>query len=62
MENKNTVYAICHFEWKGKDSRSKLTLHEKTREQAIKEAALFGYCEPRWYRPSSWNNHSYFIP
>lgn len=62
MENKNTVYTICHFEWKGKGFQSKLRLHGKTREQAMKEAALFGYREPRWYRPSTWNNRAYFTP
>jgi len=48
------------FEWHSASSIDILVLHDKTLEQAIKEAKLFGFKERKWYKPWTWNN-SYLV-
>lgn len=44
------------FWWTNKTGASECTLYDKTYAESLIVAKTFGYVEPKWYRPSTWNN------
>jgi hypothetical protein len=51
-EKLETIYFI----WHESNTISRLTLHNKTWEEALAMAKGMGFVECRWYLPLTWNN------
>lgn len=44
------------FFWADSNGSNELHLHDKTRDEAFKEAMNFGFKPMRWWKPSTWGN------
>ena len=64
MTNKEyfTHWAATHqlstisFWWKNGSEQGECRLHDKTFNEALTIAKKFGFVEPCWYKPGTWNN------
>ncbi len=56
MDKEPLRYRVI-FSWYDGGGSSKLSLHDRTLEEAMEVAKSFGYKESRWYKPSTWSNH-----
>lgn len=44
------------FFWGWRSTENECRLHNRTYNQALAIAKSFGYKEPKWYNPWTWNN------
>ena len=44
------------FWWLDGNNEAECTLHNRTYSEALAIAVSFGYVEPKWYKPWTWNN------
>ena len=57
-----TQWAATHtlttisFWWSSRNESGKCRLHDKTFNEALVIAKEFGFTEPKWYKPWTWNN------
>ena len=56
MWKQNSMLEMIAFSWSDKHSKTVLTLHDKTYDQALKMAKEQGYTEWKWYKPWTWDN------
>jgi plasmid maintenance system antidote protein VapI len=54
IDNKNMWF----FHWDSQ--KCSLTLHNKTKEEALKIAQYFGWSPQVWYKPKTWGNYYTF--
>lgn len=56
MINYTHTYREIRFFWKDRTGDGTCTLRDRTYDQALRVAKVFGYTEPKWYKPRSWGN------
>jgi hypothetical protein len=64
MNNKHTfkTWASTHklttisFWWENGAISGECRLHDRTYNEGLAIAVDQGYCEPKWYKPWTWNN------
>jgi hypothetical protein len=44
------------FWWGFQNGQGECRLHDKTYNEAVKIAKVFGYKEPKWFNPWTWAN------
>ena len=44
------------FWWRDRTGEGECRLHDKTFNEALAIAKKFGFVEPRWFKPWTWNN------
>jgi hypothetical protein len=49
-------YTKLVFWWKSDGIEGESILHDKTFNEGLEIAKSFGFQEPKWYKPWTWNN------